>query len=68
MNKTIIVTISPVGKTKIEAEGFVGGACLKATKPIQDALSSSTATEKDFVVEEKPELHQGSHGAESIYA
>lgn len=36
--KKIQVTITPDGETKIEASGYTGDECLKATKPIEDAL------------------------------
>ena len=55
MSKKIKVTISPVGSPNVEAEGFVGGACKDATKPITDALGGSKAGNED--VTDKPELH-----------
>lgn len=36
--KKIVMTFDKKGETKIEAFGFTGGACLAATKSIEDAL------------------------------
>jgi hypothetical protein len=36
--KKIVVTFEPNGDTSVEAFGFSGGDCLKATKSIEDAL------------------------------
>jgi hypothetical protein len=36
--KEIVVTIDQNGDTKIEAFGFTGGDCLRATKSIEEAL------------------------------
>lgn len=36
--KTIEVDVSPQGDVKIEATGFVGGACLAATREIEEAI------------------------------
>jgi hypothetical protein len=37
-NKTIIITISPTGETKIESKGFTGTSCRDATRPLEQAL------------------------------
>tara|TARA_R110002153_G_scaffold26421_5_gene82921 strand:+ start:3419 stop:3619 length:201 start_codon:yes stop_codon:yes gene_type:complete len=52
--KQIKITISPIGEPTIDAVGFTGGACKKATQPILTALA-----DKDVEMEEtnKPELH-----------
>lgn len=34
----IQITITPDGETKIEASGFTGDECIKATAPIEQAL------------------------------
>ena len=48
--RTIQVTIDPCGRPTIDAKGFTGQGCKKATKPIEDALGatsdSSTVTHK----------------------
>jgi hypothetical protein len=36
--KSIEVDVSPSGDVKIEAHGFTGGACLAATKEIEEAI------------------------------
>ncbi len=36
--KRIVVTFAPNGNTKIEAFEFSGGACLAATKDIEEAI------------------------------
>lgn len=38
MSKFITITISPAGEVKVEAEGFVGPECERATRPIERAL------------------------------
>ena len=55
--KKITITIDRVGRPKFEAEGFVGGACLAATKPLLDALSDAKS---NVTVEEKPEMYLSS--------
>lgn len=39
--KTITVTITEAGETKIEASGFIGTECLAATKSLEEALGTS---------------------------
>jgi hypothetical protein len=36
--RSIVIEVSPQGEVKIEAVGFKGNACEKATKAIEDAL------------------------------
>ncbi len=38
MAKRIEITIDENGEIDIEAFGFTGGACVKATQPLRDAL------------------------------
>lgn len=40
--KEIIITVKPDGSTVIEAAGYTGRDCLKATKPFEDALGVIT--------------------------
>jgi hypothetical protein len=54
MGRQIKVTISPLGKPVVEAEGFNGQGCAAATKPIEDALSGAGGV-NDRVM--KPEWH-----------
>jgi hypothetical protein len=37
-DKTIEVTIDRNGNTKVEAKGYEGGECVKATKSVEEAL------------------------------
>lgn len=41
--KKITITITPDGETKIEASGYSGDECLKATKSIEEALGVSSS-------------------------
>ena len=52
MRKSIEVTIKTDGKVEIEAIGFKGGACEKATQAIEQALGTVAARKK------KPEYYQ----------
>jgi hypothetical protein len=38
MKKTIRVTVSPTGETRVETKGFVGGECREASRPFEQAL------------------------------
>lgn len=38
MTKTIEITISPQGETRIETKGFTGESCREATKTLEQAL------------------------------
>jgi hypothetical protein len=46
MHKTIEVTIDPEGIVTIEATGFRGNACEKATKEIEEALGLQKGRKK----------------------
>lgn len=50
---TLKITINPIGVTKVEADGFEGVKCLKATESILAALSS----EDKLVTEEKFDMY-----------
>jgi len=54
MRKSIEVTIQTDGKVQIEAIGFKGGACEKATQAIEQALGTVASRKK------KPEYFQQS--------
>ena len=43
--KTIEITISPQGQTKIETKGFEGEACREASRRLEQALGQRTAEE-----------------------
>jgi len=51
MHRTIEVTIDPAGTVIVEATGFRGNACEKATKEIEEALGLQKTRKK------KPEYH-----------
>ena len=40
--KTIEITVSPQGQTKVETKGFSGSECREASKFIEQALGRST--------------------------
>ena len=46
MRKSIEVTIKPDGKVEIEAIGFKGGSCEKATQAIEQALGTVATRKK----------------------
>lgn len=51
--KTIEVVVDEVGNVKIEASGFSGGACLKETASIEEALGKVNKRTA------KSEMHKG---------
>ena len=51
--KTIEFTLKPGGEVVIEPKGFVGKACLAATKPYEDALGGRALSDTP-----KPEMAQ----------
>ena len=51
MQKEIIITVKPEGEIEIEAVGFKGNACEKATKAIEDAIGQVKGRKR------KPEYH-----------
>ena len=52
MKRTIEVTVSPRGEILIDAMGFKGADCEKATRFLEDALGVGGSKQK------KPEYHQ----------
>lgn len=57
-DKKIKITISPIGKPIIEAEGYQGQGCAEATKAIEDALAGGTGgVEKTY----KPEWEENAY-------
>ena len=52
MKRTIEIVVSPTGEIRIEAVGFVGSSCKEATKALEEALGTMTASQT------KPEYHQ----------
>ena len=37
--RTITIVIDPMGNAKVDANNFTGGACVKASEPIEKALA-----------------------------
>ncbi|MBU6231559.1 DUF2997 domain-containing protein [Patescibacteria group bacterium] len=52
LSRSIVVSVSPDGEVKVEAVGFKGGSCEKATQAIEKALGTSGPRTK------KPEYFQ----------
>lgn len=57
MTKTIKVTVSPIGESKVEAIGFAGVGCTDATKAIEMAVSGGDG---NVTREFKPEWNDNS--------
>ncbi len=43
MKRTIEITVSPTGETKVETKGFTGSECREASKYVEQALGQRTA-------------------------
>ena len=43
MKRTIEITVSPTGETKVETKGFSGGECRDASRFVEQALGQRTA-------------------------
>ena len=43
MKRTIEITVSPTGETKVETKGFTGGECREASRFVENALGQRTA-------------------------
>ena len=41
--KTIEITVSPKGETKVETKGFAGAECREASRFVEQALGRTTA-------------------------
>jgi hypothetical protein len=63
MPEIIKITVDKLGRPKIEAIGFTGGACVTATKPILDALSDERNSK--VLIEDKPEMYLPSQNDET---
>jgi hypothetical protein len=58
--KTIEITISPTGHTKVETRGFTGGECREASRFVEQALGARTAETLTA------EHHQGQQTAQEL--
>ncbi len=52
--RKITITVDTEGKTQVEAHGYQGGSCAKATQPLTKALLGDSASDV-----KKPEFYQG---------
>jgi len=50
MAKRVLLHVSPLGTTKIEAEGYEGGTCMDATAPFE-AMFAKTVSPRQMVGE-----------------
>ena len=41
--KTIKITVSPTGQTRVETSGFTGGECREASRFVEQALGTRSA-------------------------
>lgn len=57
--KTIIIEIAEDGSLKLDAQGFKGADCEKATKALEDAIGTTSGRKK------KPEWYQTNAGNNS---
>jgi len=63
MAKEIIITVKPDGTIEIEATGYAGRDCLKATKPFEDSLGVITRRKpKPVILQEAEENEVGCGG------
>jgi hypothetical protein len=58
--KTIEITVSPTGQSKIETRGFTGGECREASRFIEQALGTRTAESLTA------EYHQGQQTGQEL--
>jgi Protein of unknown function (DUF2997) len=58
--KTIEITVSPTGVTKVETRGFAGGECREASRPFEQALGTRSAEALTA------EFHQGQPAGQEL--
>ena len=58
--KTIEITVSPTGETKVETRGFTGSECREASKFVEQALGRKTAEALTA------EFHQGQQAGQEL--
>ena len=58
--KTIEITVSPTGETKVETRGFTGGECREASRFVEQALGTRTAETLTA------EFYQGQQAAQEL--
>lgn len=62
-NKKIMVTISPLGIPKIEAQNFHGVGCEAATKPLEQGLAGGSGVDRVM----KPEWYETEGQEEKLH-
>ena len=58
--KTIEITVSPKGETRVETRGFTGGVCREASRFVEQALGRKTAETLTA------EFHQGQQAGQHL--
>ncbi|MEQ8854792.1 DUF2997 domain-containing protein [Gimesia sp.] len=63
MNRTIEITVTPDGQTRVETKGFSGAGCREASRFIEEALgkraSERTTAEFFQIADERQRLQEG---------
>ena len=58
--KTIKITVSPTGQTRVETKGFTGGECREASRFVEQALGTRSAETLTA------EFHQGQQSDQEL--
>lgn len=58
--KTIKITVSPTGQTRVETSGFTGGECREASRFVEQALGTRSAEALTA------EFHQGQQSDQEL--
>ena len=58
--KTIKITVSPTGQTRVETRGFTGGECREASRFVEQALGTRSAETLTA------EFHQGQQSDQEL--
>ena len=58
--KTIKITVSPTGQTRVETRGFTGGECREASRFVEQALGTR------FAEALTAEFHQGQQAGQQL--
>ena len=58
--KTIKITVSPTGQTRVETTGFAGGECREASRFVEQALGTRSAETLTA------EFHQGQQSDQEL--
>ena len=56
--KTIEITVSPTGETKVETKGFTGGSCREASRLIEQALGLKSAEQMTAEFYQQPPIQE----------